>query len=196
MARPAPSTSPTPSLEEAWHALSDRLRAFIRSRVSDPADADDVLQETFVKAHAALPGVRDSGRLASWLFQIARNAIADHYRAKRRPVAALIDATEDADADEAERDLAGCISAIAETLPETDQQALRFVDVDGWSQKTLARELGISFSGAKSRVQRARARLKSTLLECCHVELDRRGGVVDFALKDPDGPHCEHCAGR
>ena len=51
----------------------------------------------------------------------------------------------------------------------------------------LAERLGLSLSGAKSRVQRAREKLKQQLLECCHFELDRRGHIIDYQ------PRCQCC---
>jgi RNA polymerase sigma-70 factor, ECF subfamily len=48
------------------------------------------------------------------------------------------------------------------------------------SQQHLAEREGISLSGAKSRVQRAREKLRQLLLECCHFELDRLGRIIDY----------------
>jgi RNA polymerase sigma-70 factor (ECF subfamily) len=73
-------------------------------------------------------------------------------------------------------------------LPEPHRQALLLTEYEGLNQRELAERLGISFSGAKSRVQRARQKLRSVLQECCHCELDRRGRVVDYY------PRCCGCA--
>ena len=54
----------------------------------------------------------------------------------------------------------------------------------------MAERLGISISGAKSRVQRARAKLKAMMLECCHIDLDSRGSVIDYR---PKGASCRLC---
>ena len=62
------------------------------------------------------------------------------------------------------------------------------IGTQGLSQKDLAIRLGLSFSGAKSRVQRARGKLKQLLLDCCHFELDRFGRVIDYQ------PRCGCCA--
>lgn len=60
--------------------------------------------------------------------------------------------------------------AMVNSLPERDRQALVLTEYQGLSQKAFGERLGLSFSGAKSRVQRAREKLKEMLLECCHVE--------------------------
>jgi RNA polymerase sigma-70 factor (ECF subfamily) len=62
-------------------------------------------------------------------------------------------------------------------------EAVRLVDLEGVSQKELAARLGLSASGARTRVQRGRKQLKEKLLECCHVALEH-GDVVDVRPKD------------
>ena len=73
-------------------------------------------------------------------------------------------------------------------LPEKYREALRLVDLQGLSRQLAADRLGLSLSGAKSRVQRARVQLKALYLDCCHVEFDRTGHVLGFE------PHCADCA--
>ena len=58
--------------------------------------------------------------------------------------------------------------------------ALVLTEFEGLTQVEMAEELGLSVSGAKSRVQRARAMLRDDLLECCHFEFDRLGHVIDY----------------
>jgi RNA polymerase sigma-70 factor (ECF subfamily) len=68
-------------------------------------------------------------------------------------------------------------------LPDPYREAVQLVEVDGMSQKDAADRLGLSVSGAKSRVQRGRERLRRMLAKCCHVELDRRGNAVDYKAR-------------
>ena len=91
--------------------------------------------------------------------------------------------------DDAVRELLPSMAAMANALPDAYREALRRTEYEGLSQKQLSEQLGISFSGAKSRVQRARARIKEQLLECCHFELDHAGRIIDYQ------PHCACCAG-
>jgi RNA polymerase sigma-70 factor (ECF subfamily) len=85
-------------------------------------------------------------------------------------------------------ELSPCVRTMVTSLPTQDRQALILTEYQGLTQKDLAERLGLSFSGAKSRVQRARAKLKQQLLECCHFELDRRGHVIDYQ------PRCACCS--
>ncbi len=179
------------SLETIWEQMHGRLCRFVCSRFADEADADDILQEVFLKIHANLDSVRDMERMESWIYQIARNSIADFYRGRRR----LVELTEHAVNDEypeedAAESLAPSIRDIVQSLPEPYRQALILTEYEGLSQAELARRLGISMSGAKSRVQRARQKIKDILLACCHFEFDARGLVYDFR------EHCCACEER
>jgi RNA polymerase sigma-70 factor (ECF subfamily) len=80
-------------------------------------------------------------------------------------------------------------------LPEEDREVLRRADLEGLTQKELAARLGLSVTGAKSRVQRARKRLKEVLLGCCHVEMDRRGNAIDYTRKGRDCGPCRCSCG-
>lgn len=182
-----PSRSDTAELERIWQRFHDRLRSFLLARVRDAATADDLLQEVFLKVHRSIHTLRDEERLGPWLFQITRNAIADHYRARqaRRHEG---DATlEQVPAEEnpaaAEQGLAASLLAMIEDLPAPYREAIELTEIEGLTQGELAALLGLSISGAKSRVQRGRERLKALLLECCHVEIDRRGSVIDYEVR-------------
>jgi RNA polymerase sigma-70 factor (ECF subfamily) len=95
----------------------------------------------------------------------------------------------DSDSNPAARELARSMRQMIRCLPEKYQQALLLTEFEGLKQHELAEHLGLSLSGAKSRVQRAREKLKATLLDCCHVELDRLGQVLSYT------PNCAACAG-
>jgi RNA polymerase sigma-70 factor (ECF subfamily) len=69
---------------------------------------------------------------------------------------------------------------MVDELPDTYRDALLLTEYQGLNQRQMADRLGISFSGAKSRVQRARRMLRDMLLTCCHFELDRRGAIIDY----------------
>ncbi len=65
------------------------------------------------------------------------------------------------------------------SLPDQYREAVVLTEFDGLTQQQLADRLGITLSGAKSRVQRGRAHSKQMLDECCNFEFDRRGMVID-----------------
>jgi RNA polymerase sigma-70 factor (ECF subfamily) len=180
----------TLSVEPIYETLHADLRRFVARRVDDPYAVDDILQDTYLRLHTHLASLREPERLTSWVYQVTRHAIIDHYRrAQRRPEAALPDdlALPDEPDDEAERALARSLSAMVDCLPEKYREALVLTDLHGLKQQALANRLGLSLSGAKSRVQRAREQLKNIFLDCCQVELDRLGGVIGYE------PRCREC---
>jgi RNA polymerase sigma-70 factor (ECF subfamily) len=172
------------NLELLWDQYSRRLRAFIRSRVWDDAEAEDILQEVFIRVHRNLCCLPEPewNKPESWIYQIARHLIIDHYRRRRETVdiPESLPAEPDLPEEDPEAVLALSLKEIINELPEPYRQALILTEYQGLSQKQLAESLGISLSGAKSRVQRAREKLRDMLLRCCHFELDRRGRIVDY----------------
>jgi RNA polymerase sigma-70 factor (ECF subfamily) len=180
------------STEQVWEAFHAPLEQFIRAHVSDEATAQDILQDVFLKIHQHIETLKDVQKLESWLYQVTRNAIIDYYRSKERPSASLdalevLALAEDLPDDDVVSDLFPAVRAMVNSLPEQDRQALILTAYQGLSQKEYGERLGLSFSGAKSRVQRAREKLKQMLLECCHFELDRRGHILDYQ------PRCHSC---
>jgi RNA polymerase sigma-70 factor (ECF subfamily) len=183
---PPPVAVDAPVAERSWDAtalwqeFSEPLLRFLRPRVGNPADAEDLLQAVFLKVQRGLPTLRDTGKLQGWIYQIARHAVVDYYRRRRpeEPVSELPDLAVSLDGED-EVDLRPAIRRMVAALPPDFRDAIVLTEFQGLSQVELAAQLGISVSGAKSRVQRARARLREMLDECCHFEFDRRGKVID-----------------
>lgn len=182
---------PTMTTEQVWEAFHTPLQQFIRRRVSSEATAEDVLQDVFLKIHQHMDTLKDVKKLESWIYQITRNAIIDAYRSGRptTPLEAqeVLDLPVELPDDDVVSELLPCVRAMVRGLPAPDRQALVLTEYQGLTQKELAERLGLSFSGAKSRVQRAREKLKQQLLECCHFELDRRSHIIDYQ------PRCHRC---
>ena len=172
-------------IETLWDTYCCRLRAFIRGRVANDDDAEDILQEVFIRVHRHLCCADDWERPDAWFFQIARNLIIDTYRRRKEWVEIpddmqSIDGEEIFQEQDPEVELAFSLKETVQALPEPYRQALILTEYEGVSQVELAQRLGISVSGVKSRVRRGRQKLRDLLLECCHVELDRRGRVMDY----------------
>lgn len=171
--------------DQLWETFSGSLHQFIRRRVADPHSAEDILQDVFLKIHSQLDTLRTQERVTSWIYQITRNAIVDYYRSQR-PTAELsetLPGTDEMLDDDVMRELSPCVTAIIAALPAAYGEAVRLTEYQGLSQKALSERLGISFSGAKSRVQRARAKIKEHLLSCCHLHLDHRGRIIDYQTR-------------
>jgi len=171
-----------------WEKFRDSLKRFISTRVQNPDDAEDILQDVFFKIHKKIHTLKDESRLPSWIYQITRNAIIDYYRSRKVTVELpeAIKATEEKPPVNASTEIASCLKPLIEGLPEKYREAITLTDLKGMTQKELSENLGLYLSGTKSRVQRARGKLREELLECCHIEFDRRGTVLDFqSRKNP-----------
>ena len=194
--------------EDLWQLLHDGLRAFIAKRVNDQAYIDDILQDVFVRVHRQVDQVNDPGRLIAWIYQVTRNAIVDYYRKPGRQreipaglgsdieesgdtAATSAGSTPGDDARELRAELAGCLHPMIERLSQDYRDAITLVELDGLTQQAAAKRMGISLSGMKSRVQRGRKQLKELLDECCLIELDRRGGVREFEVRDTGCGPCQ-----
>lgn len=178
--------------EKVWQEYHVKLRAFVRSRVSDEATADDILQNVFLKMHSGLPALKDQTKLKSWLYQIARNAIIDYFRA-RKPTIDIPEWLSQPETDSGEKvaqELSECLRPMIQLLPENYRETVTLSELEGLGQKEVARLQGISLSGAKSRVQRGRAQLKEMLAECCRLEFDHGGRLSGYERKDGK---CEDC---
>jgi len=179
------SDSSTYRRDQEWGETLDRLRGFIAARVGDPELAADITQDILVRsiASGALDRVDNIG---AWLYAAARNAVIDHYRTRHRHVGVAElshwpepDASDDLPND-ATRELARCLQPMLGRLHPTARDALTRVDLDGQTHREAAAQLGISVSGMKSRVQRARRELKTQLTACCQVRTDSTGAVADY----------------
>ncbi|MGB9920602.1 MAG: RNA polymerase sigma factor SigZ [Moorellales bacterium] len=189
----------SPDLETAWQELAAQLARYVRSRIPDPYDAEDILQEVFCRAYEHLGDLRDPGRLSAWIYRIARHAVVDYHR-RRRPQGRwvrretsvpVLAAEAETPPGQTEAEVAACLGALLEQLPDSDRQALNLTVREGLKQKELAARLGLSISSAKSRVQRARSRLRALFLACCEVEFDRRGNLLDFRVREESkGSRC------
>ena len=170
-------------MSDLWMEHRTRLRGYVAKRVRERDAVDDILQDVFLKAHASLHTVKSHGSLAAWLYRIAANAIADHYR-RHRPSEGI---SAELAAPEPEIDyiaeLASCLQPLIADLPEKYRVPLVLSEIEGLTQKELAVRLGLSLSGAKSRVQRGRQQLRQRLLECCDIETGR-AGVLGYEVRD------------
>lgn len=179
-----------PPLESLWSEFARPLRAFLHSRVRNAADAEDLLQEVFLKVHQRIADLRDSARLEGWLYQIARNAATDYYR-RQRPSAPLPEdlvAMSDPLSPNDAIDLRPAIRRMLAALPEKYREALVRTEFRGENQRDAAAALGVSQTALKSRVRRGRMLLREMLDDCCRFEFDRRGKVIDAT---PRGGRCE-----
>ncbi len=188
--------------EEPWEPFVEGLRAFIHKRVPS-ARAEDVLQETLVRLHESASSTDNIDRAEAWVFAIARRTIADFYRERDRgPEEKAVGRAEEvaepvkdpgaetlAEYDgehDVHEEVLSWLRPMAEELSEMYRRPLVMADFEGHTQQEVADELGLSLSGAKSRVQRARDKLRRRLKDCCEVTFGADGRAREFRRREDD----------
>lgn len=174
-------------LMTAWHQHEAELRGWLRHRMGNAADAEDVLQDLFIKAMRQGERFCAIGNARAWLFEVARNTLADRLRLMRNTVELPEDLAADTERAAAVDSLAACLPRVLSELSSEDREAITQCDLEGLPQEEYARRKGLSLPGAKSRVQRARKRLRERLTQACQVRLDATGQVSDFVPRPPLG---------
>jgi len=179
------------SVLRADEELRDGLHARLSRQLRDPALAEDIGHDVFLRIHERADQLRDVDQVRGWIHRIARNAMVDALR-RRRPEVEVPDtlAQDEPDDDGTQLAVQAALRSMMDRLPPADAEALRAVEWEGRTQTDLADEWGVSVSGAKSRVQRARGKLRDLLLDCCHFELDARGRVTDMIPRSRDECAC------
>lgn len=173
------------NIEQIWPLYQNHLRNFIAKRIENSADVEDLLQEVLIKTYQNLAKIKNISKFKAWLFQLTRHTIGDYYRQKQREsmLSLIQEAPEPEEYELVRQELSHCIRPFIEQLPEPYRTAVLKVDLEGSSQKELAKELGISYSGLKSRVQRGRKLLANIYDDCCDFRIDIRGNVIEYERK-------------
>ena len=180
--------------DQIWQEFSDRLRLFILRRIRSEHDTEDILQDVFWKIHNNIHTLKHGDKLEAWIYQIARNTIIDYYRHQAELPSDVSEmpepGAEPVAADDKTQEVVACLKPMIDDLPEKYRQAIVLTEYENLTQKEMSQRLGLSLSGAKSRVQRARQKLKGTLLACCHFDFDRLGNILDYQPKEQT---CRYC---
>ena len=176
------------TLEELWQEHSTRLSHYVHKRVGDFQAAEDIVQEVALRLNQSSVSLIEIADPERWLYTVARNLVVDHYRRVQteKALQAVNETYEDIDPlDNGEnREAADCLLRLTKSLSGEYRQALLSADYLGLPQKQTSEALGLSYSGYKSRVQRARRQLKSAMLSCCRVRSDRYGNILTMERRD------------
>lgn len=161
----------------AWTQIRDELTRFVYKRVKDKAVAEDIVHDVLLKIYAKAGQLKESDKILAWIYQVTRNTVNDYFRSQSR----TLDVREldfDSDPKDFNDCVAFCLSTLIKTLPQKYREALELTEHHNLSQLELADRLGLSYSGAKSRVQRARTLLKQKLHDLYHIKTDAYGNVL------------------
>lgn len=148
----------------------------------------DIQQEVYLKILFNLPKIEQAKNMTAYLVRLTNNTIVDYYRRQQKlPVQQEISeqiAVEPNEPVDSSLKLADCcLRPLIESLPVIYRDALVMVELEGLSHRQFAEKAGITLTNAKSRVQRAREKLKSVIMQCCNYEFDKYGNIVSCCEK-------------
>jgi RNA polymerase sigma-70 factor (ECF subfamily) len=173
-------------VSDAWEKHEAELRGFLRHRAHNDAEGEDLLQEVFLRALRQQSGLCGIDNPRAWLFATARNLLIDRLRLTKDQVPLPEDlAAESPEPQPAVEGLSQCLPRALSELSIQDREAITLCDIEGLPQQDYAKRIGLSLPAAKSRVQRARIRLKAHLTEVCQVSFDATGQVTGFVPRPP-----------
>lgn len=169
---------------QAWATHHAELQGWLLHRLADRHQAQDLLQDVFLKALRQGGGFCNVTNARAWLFEVTRNTLTDHLR-RQHPTEPLPDDVADWPADEPETlpvvdQLTGCLARVLTELPGGDADIIRACDLQGMRQHDYAALHGLSLPAVKARLRRARLRLKAQMTEACAIQAGTLGGVEAF----------------
>jgi RNA polymerase sigma-70 factor (ECF subfamily) len=166
-----------------WNDLNKALVNFINQKVKNSEISKDISQDVFIKVFSKIDTLKNKDKIIPWIYQITRNEINSYFR--KQEFGQEIEVVDKFDIldENLTVEFSKCIQPMINSLPLKYQEAIKMTEIEGVSQKELAKSLNISYSGAKSRVQRGREMLKSLLQQCCTVSSDKYGNITDFKQK-------------
>lgn len=166
--------------EQIWNQFSLQIFNYIKVKVSTIEDAEDILQNVFMKVFLKIESLENIEKVGAWLFQVTRNSIHDFYRKKvKTPQNVDIPIiTDSLIEEESSPDFLGCLSPIIDELPIKYKEVIHLSDVEGKKYQEIANQLDLSLSGVKTRVQRGRELLKQGFISCCQYKKDKNGKLI------------------
>ena len=164
------------------------LLGFIEKKVGDEELAEDILQESLLKALKAAPELRDEEKLLPWFYRIVNNAITDYYRRRTIAARSIEEYAHDAETTVEPRDrelICRCMRDLIPTLKPEYAEMIEELELGEGDPEEVARRLGITRNNLKVRRHRARTQLKERLEETCRACATH--GCLDCACRRSAG---------
>ena len=184
-------TQTPPCILSAWETNEEPLRYWLAHQLAESELATDVLHDIFLKAVSQGMAFCEIDNPKAWLFQVARNHLVDLYR-KDKYFFRLADSeqsglvSEETDDKAVVDDLTQCLPRVLSELSDDDCDIIRRCDIQGLSLQQYATENQLTLPATKSRIQRARKRLREQMISKCQVKTDDSGAVCWFIPRSSD----------
>ena len=181
---------------QIFEEFRHKLVLFFNKRVQQPEDAEDLVQEVFLKIarhNGKEPAIKNIG---GWVFTVANNTLIDHYRKKKIKHLEIDKELEQPEADvnkELNEQLIACLKLFLHQLDPETRAILEWVEFNQGSQKELADRLGMSYPTLRSKVQRGRKKILKLFHQSCNMSFDSRGGVTHCQTKCKPNPCSYKC---
>jgi RNA polymerase sigma factor (sigma-70 family) len=179
--------APDPAVIAALVENHRRFLGFLQKRVGSRTDAEEILQEAFVRGLARAGEIHDEERAVAWFYRLLRNAVVDHWRARaardRGHEALAREAASEAADPEVEGEICRCFEALLPTLKPEYAEMLRAVDLGGRRPVEVAAERGLTPNAAMVKLHRARRALRVRLEQSCRTCADH--GCLDCTCQKP-----------
>ncbi|MEM9077317.1 MAG: sigma-70 family RNA polymerase sigma factor [Bacteroidota bacterium] len=158
--------------EAIWNIQGPSLYFFILKRVQDVSVAEDILQNTFIQVHEHLHTLKNSAKAKPWVFQIARNELAKHFR---KSTVTISDSESVDMEDTILTNEFCCFERFIDELPKDYQKVVELVYLEGKTNEEVSKQLNLSLANVKARIRRAKNTLKKRFQECCNFKLSESG---------------------
>ena len=154
------------------------FRRFVRRRVGDEVVAEDILQQSFIKAVERARSLNNEQSALAWFYRILRHTVVDYYRSHgaeaRRNEAFLRELTisgnhREPPPDELKATACACLHGLLPSLHGNYAELIKRIDLDGQSPAQVAKELKISRNNLTVRLHRARQSLRASLEDACGI---------------------------
>lgn len=169
-----------------------RFLDFLTARVGSREDAEEILQEAFVRGLQKAGDIRDDENAVAWFYRLLRNAVIDHYRriaTSRKSLEAYAREAPETDTGldaDLERAVCACVNDLIPVLKLEYADLIRRVDLGGADVTSAADALGITPGNARVRLHRARAALRDELQRSCRTCATH--GCLDCTCSRADRP--------
>ncbi|MDT0293696.1 sigma-70 family RNA polymerase sigma factor [Mesonia ostreae] len=161
--------------QNIWNNFNEELYFFILKKVKNKAITNDIFQNTFLKIHKNLPQLKAEEKARAWVFQIARNEIADYFR-KESVYVEKLSINKEVSSQELEHFC--CFDKFINELPHIYKEVIELAYIEGKKQKEIAEQINISLENVKARIRRAKSILKKRFNECCKYEIGENGKLT------------------
>ena len=184
-------SSGAPTIELPLAQYEPQIQRHLRAMVRNADLAEELTQDTFLRALGTHSTLRDDQATLGWLYRIATNVALDQLRRQSLPVAPALVPKEELELAATRQDAAAsvqtkveqaemseCVQGYLGALSDEQRVAVLLHDAHGLSNPEIAELVGCSLANAKMRVHRGRKRLHELLEDACAFSLDERGELV------------------